>query len=168
MDSGLSITKRGFQASEYERIPGSLQSPLGGLWLKKALKGMAREIGKDLINEMAARSVVENPPAEDTAQLLLQHLAHQVAAQLQADAARVTSLEKLEARIGRLETSLQKLAPHDVGDDDDEDEALGASSRFPNLKYAKPKYKDVESVLKYIESDDENGGVKLVIMNFND
>jgi hypothetical protein len=39
---------------------------------------------------------------------------------------------------------------------------------FPNLKYAKPKYKNVESVLKYIEDSQDTGGFKLVIMNFND
>ena len=53
-------------------------------------------------------------------------------------------------------------------EDEDEDEEDGAGSSFPNLKYAKPKYKDVQSVLRYIESDAQNGGLKLVIMNFND
>ena len=33
---------------------------------------------------------------------------------------------------------------------------------------AEPKYKNVESILKYNETPDDKGGVKLVIMNFND
>jgi len=33
---------------------------------------------------------------------------------------------------------------------------------------AQPKYKNVESILKYNETPDDKGGVKLVIMNFND
>ena len=48
-------------------------------------------------------------------------------------------------------------------------EEKGVRVVFPNLKYRKPKYKNVESVLKYVESEkDDTGGVKLVIMNFND
>jgi len=48
-------------------------------------------------------------------------------------------------------------------------EKKGVRIVFPNLKYRKPKYKNVESVLKYVESEkDDKGGVKLVIMNFND
>lgn len=47
-------------------------------------------------------------------------------------------------------------------------EERGVKVIYPNLKYRKPKYKNMESVLKYIESDEGNGGVKLVIMNFND
>ena len=51
----------------------------------------------------------------------------------------------------------------------DEDEAKGTGTKYPNLKYAKPKYENVESILKYIESpDDKPAIVKLVIMNFND
>jgi len=50
----------------------------------------------------------------------------------------------------------------------DEDEVKGAGAKYPNLKYMKPKYANVESILKYVESKDDQGGVKLVIMNFND
>ena len=42
-------------------------------------------------------------------------------------------------------------------------------AQYPNLKYRKPKYENVESILKYVETPEEKGqGVKLVIMNFND
>lgn len=50
----------------------------------------------------------------------------------------------------------------------DEDEVKGAQAKYPNLKYMKPKYANVESILKYVESKDDQSGVKLVIMNFND
>jgi len=50
----------------------------------------------------------------------------------------------------------------------DEDEVKGTQAKYPNLKYMKPKYANVESILKYVESKDDQGGVKLVIMNFND
>jgi len=53
-----------------------------------------------------------------------------------------------------------------TGDDDDDLK----SGNFPNLKYKKPKYDNIESILQYIESPDQGtgSGVKLVIMNFND
>lgn len=48
-------------------------------------------------------------------------------------------------------------------------EQKGYKIIYPNLKYRKPKYKDTGDILKYIESDGPGtGGVKLVIMNFND
>lgn len=48
-------------------------------------------------------------------------------------------------------------------------EAQGVRVIFPNLKYRKPKYNNMDSVLKYVESDkDDKSGVKLIIMNFND
>jgi len=50
----------------------------------------------------------------------------------------------------------------------DEEEVKGTQTQYPNLKYMKPKYDNVESILKYVESKDDQGGVKLVIMNFND
>ena len=42
------------------------------------------------------------------------------------------------------------------------------STSLPNLKYAKSKYQNVESLLNYVEKGDDQGGLKLVIMNFND
>lgn len=72
-------------------------------------------------------------------------------------------LAKAEEKIGRaLNASV------DSDEDGDEDEMGDGKSSFPNLKYAQPKYKNVESILKYIETPDDKGGVKLVIMNFND
>lgn len=48
-------------------------------------------------------------------------------------------------------------------------EKKGVRVIFPNLKYAKSKYSNVSGFMKYIESDKpQEGGVKLIIMNFND
>ena len=44
----------------------------------------------------------------------------------------------------------------------------GLSYTLPSLNYARPRYQNVESILKYIEQDNDKGGVKLVIMNFID
>ena len=55
-----------------------------------------------------------------------------------------------------------------IDGDHDDDEVHSERSRFPNLKYAKSKYGNMDSALKYIEDSQGTGGFKLVIMNFND
>lgn len=73
-----------------------------------------------------------------------------------------SALEKAEEKIGRaLNASV---------DSDEDEEEESSNSQYPNLKYRKQKYKNMDSVLKYVESKDDKqgGGVKLVIMNFND
>ncbi|MFH1428028.1 MAG: hypothetical protein ABIG60_05925 [Patescibacteria group bacterium] len=48
-------------------------------------------------------------------------------------------------------------------------EKKGVRIIYPNLKYRKPKYKNVESILNYVETEGGSGEkIKLVIMNFND
>jgi len=48
-------------------------------------------------------------------------------------------------------------------------EKKGVRIIFPNLKYAKPKYENVSELIKFVESDQpQEGGVKIIIMNFND
>ena len=135
--------------------------------MKKALRGMAQEISHSLVRELGTQRAVKKPSADGIVDLLLQRLAEEVGRQLEADSKEIEPARDLETRLRMIETALQELATTD-GDDEDEDEVEGSGSSFPNLKYAKPKYKDVESVLKYIESDEDKGGVKLVIMNFND
>lgn len=64
-------------------------------------------------------------------------------------------LAKAEEKISRA------LNGSDNTDSDKEDD-------LSNRTYAQPKYKNVESILKYNETPDDKSVVKLVIMNFND
>lgn len=79
---------------------------------------------------------------------------------------------KIEEALVKAEEKLRKMSisgnVDDDNDDDDNDEITNTKTTFPNLKYAKPKYQNVESILRYVESKEDKGGVKLVIMNFND
>ena len=138
--------------------------------MKKAFRGMAREISHGLVDEIEDHRAVEKSIAADVAETLLQQLAQEVVRQLANESSVSPAQDDLETRLARLETQLRELTggstENEVEDDDDEVEGTGSS--FPNLKYAKPKYKDVESILRYVESDDDKSGVKLVIMNFND
>ena len=88
-------------------------------------------------------------------------------------------LEKAEEKLGRVlnkvkEKDIVHIAK-DLGLDKNDIEVIkklkekGIEVSFPNLKYAQPKYSNVSELLKYVESDKpQEGGVKLVIMNFND
>lgn len=91
------------------------------------------------------------------------------------------SLLKVNQKLNKIDSALSLETSDDAEDISLEDlddidlatieklEQKGVRVVFPNLKYRKPKYKNVESVLKYVESEkDDKGGVKLVIMNFND
>lgn len=71
------------------------------------------------------------------------------------------------------DTDIEKVELDDFDDVDIETiEALekkGYKVIYPNLKYRKPKYQNVNEMLKYVEGDSGKGdGVRLVIMNFND
>ena len=134
--------------------------------MSSAFRGMAQEISHSLVGQMATRSTAERPLASGIVELLVQRLAEEVATQLLEDSGDIAPKGELGARLEDLERKLERLLGEE-GDEDDKETNEGGSS-LPNLKYAKPKYKDVDSVLKYIERDGEQGGVKLVIMNFND
>ncbi len=135
--------------------------------MRKAVQGVVQEITHSLVLEMESHQLVEGSASASITDLLLQQLAKEVVRQLrEANVGNGLSEEDFEAKLQKAEGKLEKLGI--TGQDDDEDEVAGTGSSFPNLKYAKPKYKNVESILKYVERDEDKGGVKLVIMNFND
>ena len=72
------------------------------------------------------------------------------------------SLSYLEAMV--------KLARRLSDDDDGDNDGDGdLKSPFPNLKYAMPKYNNVDSIVKHVgNGDGGEDGVKVTIMNFND
>lgn len=91
------------------------------------------------------------------------------------------ALEKVNQKLGLTKENLVPADPQNINsvsldDLDDIDlatieklESKGVRVIFPNLKYRQPKYQKMDSVLKYVETeDDDKYGVKLVIMNFND
>lgn len=142
--------------------------------MKKVVQGVVQEITHSLVLEIESHQLVEGSASLSIIDLLLQQLVKEVVGQLkEANAGQGLPDEDLEAKFQKVESKLQKverkLAKLGLtGQDDDEDEVAGTGSSFPNLKYAKPKYKNIESILKYVETDEDKGGVKLVIMNFND
>ena len=91
------------------------------------------------------------------------------------------ALEKANKKLGKIlnktENKIEDIETKQLEDLDDdmtikellELEKKGIRVIFPNLKYAKPKYSNVSELIKYVESDKpQEGGVKIIIMNFND
>ena len=135
----------------------------------KALRTVAEKIAHDLVLEMKGHDGRGVATSADVVDLLLQQLAGKVASLLDDSSSPETSPTRVvEAKLQKAERHLEKLTDSQDDEDEDEDEIDGGGSDFPNLKYAKPKYKNVESVLKYIEGQDGTAGFKLIIMNFND
>lgn len=133
--------------------------------MKKVLQSVTQEITHSLVLEMANHQYVEGSVSVRIVDLLLQQLVGEVVRQLkEANSDKRLSDEDVEAKLQKVERKLQKLGISGQ----DEDEVAGTGSNFPNLKYGKSKYKNIESILKYIETDEDKGAVKLVIMNFND
>lgn len=134
---------------------------------RRLRRDLGQEIAERMVREMASDQRTETPEPASSVDVLLQQLATSVAGLLrEAGSRQPTTDPGFEARLQKAERRLAKLGSLDGDDDDDgpDDSWEG----LPNLKYAKPKYKDVESVLKYIENEDSCGAIKLVIMNFND
>ena len=73
------------------------------------------------------------------------------------------SLSNIEAMVNLA----RRLSDDDDGDDDDGGD--DSKSLFPNLKYAMPKYNNVDSIVKHNgNGDGGEDAVRVTIMNFND
>ena len=128
---------------------------------------IAGDIAHDFVKEVERTSPPAKPGSATIVDLLLRELADKVATLL-GDLTPIGTVRstRVEAALQKAESKLEKAAARASGAD--EGEARVAESSLPNLKYAKPKYNNVESILKYVEAEDDKRGVKLIIMNFND
>ena len=143
---------------------------------KRAVRALAQDIANELVIDLRRRYSRRVRNSAGIVELLLEQLATDPF--LQRLARRLVSLtretstsmdvsdDELGTRLQKVERRLMRLATDDG--DGNENGVQRARNSLPNLKYAKPKYQNVESMLKYIESEDGKSGVKLVIMNFND
>lgn len=135
--------------------------------MNKALQRVTDEIANTLVQEMASPQAPANPVSGGVVDLLVQQLGEDVLRRLDGTSRRARPADEgIEGRLRRMERTLNRLVSS--GGDADEDEAGNSTTSFPNLKYAKPKYQGVESLLNYMEKGGGEGGLKLVIMNFND
>ena len=135
--------------------------------MKKALQNLAQEITQSLIQEIEGDRSTRNTRSDSIVDLLIPQLAEEVAKRLDKPAmSRGLSEEGIDERLRKVRERLERVRV-DVGTENKPEKA-GGETGLPNLKYAKSKYENLESILNYVERDEERGGVRLVIMNFND
>ena len=126
-----------------------------------------------MAREMRVQQAPQNPPTGPVFDLLLHYLTCEVARQLvETNSSPGLSDDSLDARLQRIETRLEQLsldsdggAEEEEGEEND-DTVSGTSTS--DLSNESPKYAKIDSMLKYIEGDEDAKGIKLVIMNFND
>jgi len=132
--------------------------------VRKTIQGLAEEIAGNLIQELRSWAADEIPPAAGAAGELAGHPAEEIPQRLPVlSSAGGETGHGVQDRLLALENRLEEMAERSEGPS-----AGGETAKFPNLKYAKSKYRNVESLLNYIETKESEGGIKLVIMNFND
>lgn len=132
--------------------------------MNRALQGAADQIAGTLIKEIVAERQEARPPYQDMVDRLSKTVGEEVGTWLEkVNTDTGAEFRAVLDRLLEVEKKLEKLSS-------ELDSASGkaGSTSLPNLKYAKPKYQNVESLLNYVEISDEQGGLKLVIMNFND
>ncbi len=132
--------------------------------MKKLLQDMVEEIARGLVQEMGSSRPVAKPASTGIVDLLLPRIAQEVVRQLDSMNSSASSYnEDLEDRLLELGRRRKRRGSRfsDAFAGLDEDD-------LPNPENAKAKYKNVESFMNYLESAESEGGVKLVIMNFND
>ena len=133
---------------------------------RKIMKNVAEQIADGLVLEMRQDRPAELNSYVNMVDLLLQQLAEKVVSLLrQANSTADVSDEEWEGRLQKADKKLRKLSLRRSGSEDVGKEQV---AHLPNLKYARPKYENLESVMKFVEQEDGRDGVKLVIMNFND
>ena len=144
---------------------------------KSFVKELGQKISREWTHELKRNGKI--PAEKSLFKLLMEALAGEVVAKLREsndesvvalkDSLIVANRGPARKGLDKAERKLAKLAKRGHPDDAEEDEEDQKDTRYPNLKYRQPKYKNVESILKFVESkNDKGGGVRLVIMNFND
>ncbi len=130
--------------------------------MENVLRDLADDIAIGLVNEWRRRKAVPVSPAPKVHDMLVEQLARELVSR-QDDVRTRTSPQQqtLLDRLEQVESTLGKIASRirsGQGEYEDGSDCDGDSS----------KYQNVESFLKYVDSPGSEGGVKLVIMNFND
>ena len=136
--------------------------------VRSALHRLVEEIADGLIQEIKNHSLVDDhgefKAADEFASIVAKGVAMEVTGRLSMPTTGVASSgHGVDDRLAALENRLEKLTKGSR-----ESSKGDPETSLPNLKYAKSKYQNVESLLNYIETKETEGGIKLVIMNFND
>ncbi len=126
----------------------------------KMIQGIASDIAKEIGREMECAAKTGGPGAPDYLRPLFEQLEAEIARRIREEGEDDdASSRAVAARLDKAKRMLSKLE----GGIESESAPDRQNKGQPETKYA-----NVGSVLKYVDEDTDKGGVKLVIMNFND
>ena len=126
------------------------------------MRVLADDIALGLLKEWQQRKAVPVPPALRARDTSVDQIAQEsVTQQENVQTSTISEREILLRRLQQVESALEKLATRI-------NSGQGQSEVGSDLGGEGSKYQNVETMLKYVDSTGAEGGVKLVIMNFND
>ena len=132
--------------------------------MKRPMQLLADDIALGLYRELRSQRAVAESPRPKFFDLIVEEVTQQVVNALGAEDLAPRTVEQQRAL--RLREVDNKLAGLDSRIDSAiRGEIINGSSDSDSEG---SKYQNIESLIKYVESSDGGGGVKLVIMNFND
>ena len=132
--------------------------------MKKGLRVLADDIAIGLAQELRGQRERTKPSRPSIADSLVERVANEVLERLNGgqtstcfgDETPLVRLEKVEEKLERLTAGIRGPILERLAGDESALDEEGA------------KYQNVESLIKYMESSENGGGIRLVIMNFND
>ena len=126
------------------------------------MRALADDIALGLVKEWGRRKAAPVSPAPRARDMVVDQIAQELVSQQDnVQTSTISEQQIVLQRLQQVESTLEKLATrirsgpeeHEVGSD---------------LEGEGAKYQNVETLLKYVDGSGAEGGVKLVIMNFND
>ena len=132
--------------------------------MKKGLRVLADDIAIGLAQELRGQRERTKPSRPSIADSLVERVANEVLERLNGgqtslnfgDESPLERLEQVEEKLERLTAGFRGPVLERLAGDESALDEEGA------------KYQNVDSLIKYMESSESGGGIKLVIMNFND
>ena len=126
------------------------------------MRALADDIALGLVKEWRRRKAVPVVPAPRARDMVVDQIAQELMSQQDdVQTSAIAEQQIILQRLQQVESALEKIATRirsAPGEHEDGSDLGGEGS----------KYQNVETMLKYVDSAGAEGGVKLVIMNFND
>ena len=140
---------------------------------RNPLGAIVQEISQRMADDISSGGPAGQVPSLHIRDLLIQSLADQVVLRLtdKNDSQAAPEDDRL-AILRRIESKLMELSDDINGsiEKDDRNQVVLPRKARHNTRWDDngSKYNKIESMLKYVETDEDKNGVRLVIMNFND
>lgn len=136
--------------------------------MKRQMQSLADDVAYGLAQELCSRWAVEEPSRSELLDLLVEEVTQEVVNALGTRGlAPRTAEDRRALRLLEADNDLDDLASRTRGAIQGE-KTNGSSDSDSDCGEEGSKYQNIESLIKYVESSGGAGGVKLVIMNFND